>query len=173
MVSELQGALTLREHANYMKVVLSGNTLIADEELSNPENIDSSDEDYVPPLCIRTGGTLNLPAPVESLPTIAIDEMVHDLGEEEEPPEEPIPPDYLEVSSKDDIVGEKACLAYNKNLKQLTSFLKFPLSKCNQAACDAVEPFNILFNARGSETVIEWVYIRTGELSRTSTYVCK
>ena len=113
----------------------------------------------------RTGGTLNLPAPVESLPTIAIDEMVHDLGEEEEPPEEAIPPDYLQVSREEDIVGEKACIAYNKNIQQLTSFLQFPLHKCNMAACDAVPPFEVVLKARGTATVVEWV----SQLSLTCT----
>jgi len=105
-----------------------------------------------------------MPFPVETLPTVGIDEMVHDLREKEEtPPEITSFPDYQNVLCEDDIVGKKAAVAYEKNVRQLTGFLRFPLEKCKYSdpllgvECDAVQPFEVIIKSWGTATTIERV----------------
>ncbi len=113
---------------------------------------------------LRSGGALKMPFAVETLPTVGIDEMVHNLREKEDtPPESMSFPDYQRVLCEDDIVGEKAAIAYEENLRQLTGFLRLPLEKCKFSdplvgvECDAVQPFEVIIKSRGTATTIEWV----------------
>nr|XP_043903001.1 uncharacterized protein LOC122782635 [Solea senegalensis] len=102
------------------------------------------------------------------LPSASMEESVCDVGESEELPMTDITsgPDYQLVLCEDDIVGEKASIAYEKNLRQLAGFLRFPLEKCEYSdpllgvECDAVQPFDIVMESQGTASTIEWVCSR-------------
>lgn len=77
-------------------------------------------------------------------------------------------PDY-QVLCEDDIVGEKVSITYNKNLRQLTSSLTFPVIKCVYSdpilgvECDTVQPCEVIIQSRGTATTTESVRKRCTE----------
>ena len=78
--------------------------------------------------------------------------------------EEPSPcPDYQQVLCEDDI-DEKASTAYEKNLRQVTSFLKFPMTNCIFSEpvlgveCDAFQLFEIIIQSQETATTIEQLF---------------
>ena len=54
-----------------------------------------------------------------------------------------------------DLIGKRACIAYEDNLKQLATLVQLPICKCNSCSC--VEPFEFKTKTRGSAIIIEWV----------------
>ncbi|XP_058471177.1 uncharacterized protein LOC131444650 [Solea solea] len=142
-----------------------GESISDKEVLSNSEeDTESSDEeDSVFRSCARSDSATKTP-----LPAAGMEESGCDLGESEELPMTDITsgPDYQLVLCEDDIVGEKASIAYEKNLRQLAGFLRFPLEKCEYSdpllgvECDAVQPFDIVMESRGTASTIEWICSR-------------
>lgn len=114
------------------------------------------------------GGALKGAQILDNLPTIGIDETVHDLHATEvlsnEPLslDQPILPGPQKVLSEDDIVGMRAALIYENSLKQLVSFLTLPVDTCtgvlrNGLVCNSVAPFPTIITIRGTAMSVEWV----------------
>ena len=120
-------------------------------------------------LCLsRMGGALKGAQVIDNLPTIGIDETVHDLPAPEvlcdEPMtlEQPILPRPQKVLSEDDIVGIRAAFIYENSLRQLVTFLTLPVDTCtgvlrNGLVCDSVAPFATIIAIRGTAMSVEWV----------------
>ncbi|XP_035485766.2 uncharacterized protein LOC118307062 [Scophthalmus maximus] len=133
---------------------------------SDPD--DSSDEEYLPPISLRMGGALKGAQLIDNLPTIGIDETVHDLPAPEvlsdEPLslEQPILPGPHKILSEDDIVGVRAAVIYENSLRQLVTFLTLPVHTCtgvlrNGLVCDSVSPFSTNITIRGTAMSFEWI----------------
>ncbi|XP_044034394.1 uncharacterized protein LOC122867536 isoform X2 [Siniperca chuatsi] len=134
------------------------------------EKDDCSDEEYLPPICIRMGGALKTAPSIDRLPVIGIDETVHDQPAHEDPPDEPSPCDQApvfpgpqHVLCEDDIIGARASIVYEDCLRQLATFLILPVNKCTGllietgGVCDCVSPFEINITSKGTATSVEWV----------------
>ncbi|TKS89383.1 hypothetical protein D9C73_023508 [Collichthys lucidus] len=130
---------------------------------------DSSDDENLPSICIRTGGALQRAPSIDRLPVIGIDETVHDQPAYEDPPDEPRPPSQdaalpgpQQVLSEDALVGARASIVYEDCLRQLASFLVLPVEKCSGGVktgetCDCVAPFEINIAYKGTATSVEWI----------------
>ncbi|XP_073669281.1 uncharacterized protein [Paramisgurnus dabryanus] len=130
---------------------------------------DSSDDEYLPPISLRMGGALKGAEVIENLPTIGIDETVHDLTAPDQTApsyepmslELPILPGPQKVLSDDDIVGVRAALLYENCLRQLVTFLTLPVNRCTGVlrtglVCDSVGPFSTNITFRGTAMIVEW-----------------
>ncbi|KAF0022279.1 hypothetical protein F2P81_025455 [Scophthalmus maximus] len=129
---------------------------------SDPD--DSSDEEYLPPISLRMGGALKGAQVIDNLPTIGIDETVHDLPAPEvlsDKPlslEQPILSGPQKVLSEDVIVG---IIISENSLRQLVTFLTLPVHTCtgvlrNGLVCDSVAPFSTNIAIRGTAMSVEW-----------------
>ncbi|KAM4605450.1 uncharacterized protein ACJ7VT_017694 isoform 2-T2 [Polymixia lowei] len=123
----------------------------------------SSDEEFVPSICVRTGGALPNPFPIDALPVIALDETVHgvpNLG----PKSEDIPPfpEHEQVLCEDDLIDKHANITYDDHLHRLATFLQLPIQKCpysnpvTGAECAGNPPFEVTMASRGTGTILEW-----------------
>ena len=103
---------------------------------------------------------------IDNLPTIGIDETVHDLPAPEVLSDEPLTlkqpilPGPQKVLSDDDIVGVRGAVMYENSLRQLVTFLTLPVDTCtgvlrNGSVCDSVAPFPTV--TRGTAMSVEWV----------------
>ncbi|XP_030268504.1 uncharacterized protein LOC115579134 [Sparus aurata] len=129
---------------------------------------DSSDEEYLPPISLRMGGAIKGAQIMDNLPTIGIDETVHDLPAPEVPSDEPLSlkepilPVPQKVLCEDDIIGVRAAIIYENSLKQLVTFLTLPVNTCtgvlrNGLVCDSVAPFSTNIAIRGTAMSVEWI----------------
>ncbi|XP_070407427.1 uncharacterized protein [Nothobranchius furzeri] len=132
-----------------------------------PENSDSEDEDFEPPICVRNGANLKTKIEMHQIPTISLEDTVHDILEnQEESPHIEISavPEPLKVEVED-LIGHSASITYQSSLKQLVDYLILPVSHClaknhqTKKECMASKPFDIQINSRGEAFVIEWVSI--------------
>lgn len=114
------------------------------------------------------GGALKGAQVIDNLPTIGIDETVHDLPAPEVPLDEPLSheltilPGPQKVLSEDDIVGVRAAVLYENCLRQLVTFLTLPVNRCTGVlrtglVCDSVAPFSTNIAIRGTAMSVEWV----------------
>ncbi|XP_052410122.1 uncharacterized protein LOC127956322 [Carassius gibelio] len=103
-----------------------------------------------------------------NLPTIGIDETVHDLPAPEVPLDEPLShertilPGPQKVLSEDDIVGVRAAVLYENCLRQLVTFLTLRVKRCTGVlrtglVCDSVAPFSTNIATRGTAMSVEWI----------------
>ncbi|CAM4512360.1 unnamed protein product [Leuciscus chuanchicus] len=129
---------------------------------------DSSDEEYLPKISLRMGGAPKGAQVIDNLPTIGIDETVHDLPDPEVPLDEPLSPELpilpgpQKVLSEDDIVGVRAAVLYENYLRQLVTFLTLPVNRCTGVlrtglVCDSVAPFSTNIAIRGTAMTVEWI----------------
>ncbi|KAK0148318.1 hypothetical protein N1851_011712 [Merluccius polli] len=126
---------------------------------------DSSDDEYLQTIYLRLGGALKVAQVIDNLPTIGIDETVHDLPAPEVLSDEPLTleqPGPQKVLSEDDIVGVRAAVIYENSLRQLVTFLTLPVDTCtgvlrNGWVCDSVAPFQTIIAIRGTAMSVEWV----------------
>jgi len=114
------------------------------------------------------GGALKGAQVIDNLPTIGIDETVHDLPAPEVPLDEPLSlelpilPGPQKVLSEDDIIGVRAAVLYENCLRQLVTFLTLPVNRCTGVlrtglVCDSVAPFSTNIGIRGTAMSVEWV----------------
>lgn len=116
-------------------------------------------------LCYRAGGALAKPLDFERLPIVGVDEAVYG-SEPEQPVDEVDPPEFpnpLVVKSEDDLIGIRACIAYEDSLRQLATFLQLPIQRCmhsdpiTMTVCNCCPPFHVQQKTRGTSIIIEWV----------------
>ncbi|XP_038592394.1 uncharacterized protein LOC119916452 isoform X4 [Micropterus salmoides] len=138
-------------------------------EKDDGDKDDSSDEEDLPPICIRMGGALKKAPSIDRLPVIGTGEAAHDQPAREDPPDEaspcdqdPVFPSPQQVLCEDDIVGARASIVYEDCLRQLATFLILPVKKCTGllktgVVCDCVAPFEINITSKGTATSVEWI----------------
>ncbi|XP_038592408.1 uncharacterized protein LOC119916457 isoform X2 [Micropterus salmoides] len=138
-------------------------------EKDDGDKDDSSDEEDLPPTCIRMGGALKKAPSIDRLPVIGTGEAAHDQPAREDPPDEaspcdqdPVFPSPQQVLCEDDIVGARASIVYEDCLRQLATFLILPVKKCTGllktgVVCDCVAPFEINITSKGTATSVEWI----------------
>ncbi|XP_038592422.1 uncharacterized protein LOC119916464 isoform X1 [Micropterus salmoides] len=138
-------------------------------EKDDGDKDDSSDEEDLPPICIRMGGALKKAPSIDRLPVIGTGEAAHDQPAREDPPDEaspcdqdPVFPSPHQVLCEDDIVGARASIVYEDCLRQLATFLILPVKKCTGllktgVVCDCVAPFEINITSKGTATSVEWI----------------
>ncbi|KAK7913723.1 hypothetical protein WMY93_013934 [Mugilogobius chulae] len=123
------------------------------------EDGDSSDEDFIPSLHLRTVGVAT-----EDLHEITVEESVLDFETPDaETPEEPEQvPSAQKVETVEDLIGKKANITYNDNLLSLATFLRLPIQKCNNVdnisgqLCPGAQPFQVVLKTRGTGVILEW-----------------
>ena len=111
------------------------------------------------------GGALQRLFQVESLPAANVDKPLRDTTDGEEPPtpEMSPSPEHPQVWCEDDIVGQKALITYENSLRQLTTFLQLPVTKCGYLddrtgmECDSTPPYEVHIQSRGTAAIIQWV----------------
>ncbi|KAG1937642.1 hypothetical protein F2P79_018101 [Pimephales promelas] len=129
---------------------------------------DSSDEEYLPTISLRIGGAMKGAQVIDNLPTIGIDETVHDLPAPEVPLDEPLSlelpilPGPQKVLSEDDIIVVRSAVLYENCLRQLVTFLTLPVNRCTGVlrtglVCDSVAPFSTNIGIRGTAMSVEWI----------------
>ncbi|CAM4732662.1 unnamed protein product [Leuciscus chuanchicus] len=138
--------------------------IVMDDFWAHPSNLgledgDSSDEDFVPSLHLRTVG-----AKTDKLPEISVEEAVFDFVVSDSPVEESESvPDQQRVTTEEDLVGKCANITYNDNLLQLARDLKLPIKKCKHmdrlsgVPCPGVPPFQVTLKPWGIVAVLEWL----------------
>uniref|UniRef100_A0A8C6TDK7 Uncharacterized protein n=1 Tax=Neogobius melanostomus TaxID=47308 RepID=A0A8C6TDK7_9GOBI len=74
----------------------------------------------------------------------------------------PIFPKEDRVVVESDLINQQACIAYNKSLLQMATFLQLPLTKCHYSdrstgtECDGRPPFSVKAHPRGTAVILEW-----------------
>ncbi|KAG1928637.1 hypothetical protein F2P79_023507 [Pimephales promelas] len=132
------------------------------------EPIDSERRLAVCLVWTRMGGALKGAQVIDNLPTIGIDETVHDLPAPEVPLDEPLSlelpilPGPQKVLRDDDIIGVRAAVLYENCLRQLVTFLTLPVNRCTGVlrtglVCDSVAPFATNIGIRGTAMSVEWI----------------
>ncbi|XP_029948188.1 uncharacterized protein LOC115388988 isoform X2 [Salarias fasciatus] len=132
-----------------------------DDSWNDPGNVkveDSSDEDFVPSLHLRTVG-----AKMDNLEELTVDEAVLDFDMPDPSPDlDTLPDDQTRVETEDDLIGKKANITYNDNLLSLVSCLRLPVQNCKYvdkvsgASCPGVQPFRVDLKPRGTGVVLYW-----------------
>lgn len=138
-----------------------------DDDACETASEDSSlDDDYIPSFCMRSRGGIKTIEMMEKLPLIGLEETVHLSTENEVPPQQEdsvTSCTSFQVLCEDDLIGKRASIVYESNLKQLVTYLKLPILKCNftnkvtNQACQASAPFEVNLTSRGTGTIIEWI----------------
>ncbi|XP_067304915.1 uncharacterized protein [Pseudorasbora parva] len=162
-----ESTITLKEDANDLQnTVIDWRDKDDDGALETASEDSSLDDDYIPPICMRTGGGKKTLEMMQKLPFISLEETVLLSTENDVPPQEEdlvTSPSSLQVLCEDDVIGQKASIVYHLNLKQLVTCLKLPVLKCNftnnvtNQACQASAPFEVNLTSRGTGTIIEWI----------------
>ncbi|KAG1935367.1 hypothetical protein F2P79_019231 [Pimephales promelas] len=118
----------------------------------------NSDEDYVPSICLRTGEGTNDFRKINELKAIDLEETVH-LAQEDEVIT--LPEDHVlkstasnKVLCEEDIIGQRASIVYETQLKELVKLLQQPEVNCK--ACQASPPFEFHLTSRGTASIIQW-----------------
>ncbi|XP_059400179.1 uncharacterized protein LOC132131987 [Carassius carassius] len=127
---------------------------------------DSDDENYMPHICVRTGGALKTPICLDSLQTISMEDTVHDAENNSQDPTiadiHPIP-ETAKIMVEDDIIGQPASITYHSCLKLLAEYLVLPVNMCTakdtntNAECGAHKPFEVNIHSRGTAAIVEWI----------------
>ncbi|XP_059917444.1 uncharacterized protein LOC132464840 [Gadus macrocephalus] len=150
----------------YPEMEMDNGSSSEEEEImgEDSECSDDSDIDYVPYLCVRTGGALQKSKWLDTLPAVGLEETVHDLDDGHNSSEVIPPlPEKTQVLGKEDIIGQPASIVYHSCLKQLAQYLVLPIPKCNtkdpvtDAECGALRPFEVKITSRGTSVVVEWI----------------
>ncbi|KAL7403019.1 hypothetical protein ABVT39_023207 [Epinephelus coioides] len=136
-------------------------TLTADEG-QDLEEVDggevSSDDDYVPPIALRTGGALQAAqVNLDALPAVGLDDTVYGTTDDPEDAAEQVPVTDAKEAQYDDIIGQPAYIAYQSSLKTLCSFVVLPIDKCPIKDCVSQPPFEVNISSRSSAAIIDWV----------------
>lgn len=117
----------------------------------------------------RLGGALKGGLSIDHLPIVGLDETVHDLPEDEDCPDDPLPsaevvdfPCPEQVHSEEDVIGVRAAVTYENSLKQLVEFLVLPVDRCTHVlpygeVCNSVAPFRTSISFKGTAMAVEWV----------------
>uniref|UniRef100_A0A1A7X744 Si:dkeyp-30e7.2 n=1 Tax=Iconisemion striatum TaxID=60296 RepID=A0A1A7X744_9TELE len=138
-----------------------GETMEVDAEYT-----DSEDENFLPPICVRTGGNLKANLDLDQIPTISLEDTVHDaFDNSEESPCTEIPSvhESLKVDVEDDLIGRSASITYQNCLKQLVDYLILPVNHCpaknpnTREECMAPKPFEIQIKSKGTASAVEWL----------------
>ncbi|KAI3366158.1 hypothetical protein L3Q82_009982, partial [Scortum barcoo] len=122
---------------------------------------DNDDEDFIPPLCVRTGGAIKTKISLDALQPISIEDTVYDAVDQE-PVEPPPVPEKNHVQKEEDVIGHHASIAYHDCLKQLAEYLLLPIPLCTakdpltSAECRSPGPFKIQTRSRGTAVIIQW-----------------
>lgn len=138
----------------------------------------------------RTGGALKTQLCLDDLPTVSLEDTVHDAVDysHRDPESTDIPPQTdvesvtpqtagktpatLKVLVEDDVIGHPASITYHDCLKQLADYLVLPVNMCpakdpnTKVECRAPRPFETNVKSRGTAAIIEWV-----SLSFTSIFI--
>uniref|UniRef100_A0A8C6UAK9 Uncharacterized protein n=1 Tax=Neogobius melanostomus TaxID=47308 RepID=A0A8C6UAK9_9GOBI len=134
-------------------------------EAQETDGDSDSDGDYVPPICVRSGGALANKIDLRQYEEIAMEDTVHDVSgidlEEEEEEEEGSAklPDQRGL----EFIGEPASIAYHHCLKELAESLILPISKCktrdkySSVECQSPGPFRVTVKSRATAAIIEWI----------------
>ncbi|KAL7407947.1 hypothetical protein ABVT39_016034 [Epinephelus coioides] len=148
---------------------LMNSTIELEEDMPEEpiEECETSDDEYVPSIYIRTGGALPQPPDLEKLPVIGVDEAVHGVPQPQHPEEDIYEfPNPVMVQNEDDLIGKQACIAYEDSLRQLGTFLQLPINKCTYAdpltgtECSCFPPFEVKLKRRGTAVIMEWIQHR-------------
>ncbi|XP_028296957.1 uncharacterized protein LOC114458764 [Gouania willdenowi] len=94
---------------------------------------DSEESTYKPRICVRTGGALNSKICLDALPTISMEDTVHDVSANIPDPTDTdlhTFPESCKVMVEDDIIGHPASITYHDSLKQLAEYLCLPVNTC-------------------------------------------
>ena len=114
----------------------------------------------------RTGGALKSQICLDALPTVSMEDTVHDDQDNTSDPsasDMPTFPESIKVIVEDDIIGHYASIAYHESLKQLAHYLLLPINICpvkdpqTKVECRAPGPFECTVKSRGTAAVVEWV----------------
>lgn len=98
-----------------------------------------------------TGGALQIT--IDHLPSIGVDEYVHDASCDDNE-DTCVDPDH-DIPAEDNILKDKACIAYHMSLLQLAQHLDLPQKECKK--CGTGIPFQVKMSHRGTAAIIEWV----------------
>ncbi|KAK7910446.1 hypothetical protein WMY93_015130 [Mugilogobius chulae] len=75
---------------------------------------DSEDQDYFPPICLRSGAVLPRGISFEDYPVVTLEESVHDEPDDDlNKPETVTPPDAAAVLIEEDVIGKPASIVYH------------------------------------------------------------
>ncbi|KAL0973307.1 hypothetical protein UPYG_G00201750 [Umbra pygmaea] len=127
---------------------------------------DSEDEDYMPRICVRTGGALQNQICLDALPIISMEDTVHGSEDNSQDPTTanlPPIPENAKVQVEDDVTGRQASITYHDCLKQLGEYLVLPVNMCNakdshtKVECGAPRPFEVNIKSRGTAAILEWL----------------
>nr|XP_054598020.1 uncharacterized protein LOC107391653 isoform X3 [Nothobranchius furzeri] len=163
--NDLQHSLIDWDHGRRHPGLGTESVSSSEDEEVDPEHTDSEEEDFGPPICVRTGGDLRTNWNLDQIPTISLEDTVHDAYDQtEEPPsvETPSVTQSLNMDVEDDLIGQSASITYLSSLKQLVEHLLLPVSHCpaenpnTKEKCRAPKPFRIQIQAQGTASAVEW-----------------
>ncbi|XP_078031905.1 uncharacterized protein LOC144467334 [Epinephelus lanceolatus] len=117
-------------------------------DLSNTDQGSASD---------RFGATMDTRL-MNDVPVTAADETTHYFPENLGPPAEEI----LEVLIEEDIIGSRASILYEENIRQLATLVHLPVKHCPHMVstgqlCQSLPPFACSIQQRCTAFVVEWV----------------
>ncbi|KAK7918853.1 hypothetical protein WMY93_010137 [Mugilogobius chulae] len=125
---------------------------------------DSEDQDYFPPICLRSGAVLPRGISLEDYPVVTLEESVHDEPDDDlNKPETLTPPEAAAVLIEEDVIGKPASIVYHDVIKQLLDFLVLPIDRCSvkdritKEPCSAAKPFEVSVKSRCTALIVEWV----------------
>ncbi|KAG1928002.1 hypothetical protein F2P79_023847, partial [Pimephales promelas] len=143
-----------------------GDVSTSEEEVTIEEGSDyddeESDDDYIPPLCVRTCDVTQQKLCLDALQAIIMEDTVYDTNDQE-PIESQQVPEIIKVLSEDDIIDHPAAIAYHVCLKQLAECLLLPIPMCTAkdpqtfVECGAPGPFQIQTKSRGTAVIMKWI----------------
>ncbi|KAL7382143.1 hypothetical protein ABVT39_017505 [Epinephelus coioides] len=95
---------------------------------------------------------------MNDVPVTAADETTHYFPENLGPPAEEI----LEVLIEEDIIGSRASILYEENIRQLATLVHLPVKHCPHTVstgqlCQSLPPFECSIQQRCTAFVVEWV----------------
>ncbi|KAM4736945.1 uncharacterized protein FYW61_004575 isoform 2-T3 [Anableps anableps] len=123
---------------------------------------DSDDEDYIPSLCVRTGGAIQQKLCLDALLAISMEDTVHDTPDTELTESQPVS-ETVKVQSEDDIINHPAAITYHVCLMQLAQYLLLPIPVCTakdpqtMVECRATGPFQVQIKSRGTAVIMQWI----------------
>lgn len=102
---------------------------------------------------------------LESLPTVTMEEPVHDVVDHnrDSAGTEPPLPEAMKILVEDDVLGRPASVVYHDCLRQLAELIVLPVKECaakdpvTKRQCSATAPFELHIKSRGTAVVVDWV----------------
>ncbi|CAM4425935.1 unnamed protein product [Leuciscus chuanchicus] len=128
-----------------------------------------SDSEYVPRICVKTGGAFKTQLNLDDLSEINMEDLRYDFEDMEEEKEEETTTDaspspfLMKVLCEDGSIGVPASIVYHSSLKQ---HLDIPTRACTamdrttKQRCGAPKPFEEFIRERGTAAVVEWELTR-------------